>query len=88
MVEDYYRVNHEDLIGPRRTANILLARHVAVYLALELCEMTTTMVGAAFGGRDHSTVLNSIKVIEKKIKGDRGLYDDLQQLREKIRIKS
>lgn len=88
VVEDYYRVNHEDLIGPRRTANILLARHVAVYLALELCEMTTTMVGAAFGGRDHSTVLNSIKVIEKKVKGDRGLYDDLQQLREKIRIKS
>ena len=88
VVEEFYHVSHEDLIGPRRPANIAFARHVAVYLAMDMCEMTTPMVGAEFGGRDHSTVLNSIKVIEKKIKEDRGLVEDLQALRNKIILRS
>ncbi len=88
VVEEFYHVTHEELIGPRRNANIAFARHVAIYLAIDMCEMTTPMVGAEFGGRDHSTVLNSIKVIEKKIKNDRGLVEDLQALRNKISLKS
>ncbi len=88
VVEEFYHVTHEELIGPRRNANIAFARHVAIYLAIDMCEMTTPMVGAQFGGRDHSTVLNSIKVVEKKVKNDRALVEDLQALRNKIALKS
>ena len=88
VVGDFYHVTREELVGPRRNKNIAFARHVAIYLAIDMCEMTTTTVGAEFGGRDHSTVLNSIKVIEKKLKEDRGLTDDLQQLRNKITLRS
>ena len=88
VVEEYYHVSHEELIGPRRTANIAFARHVAVYLANNLCEMTTPAIGAEFGGRDHSTVLNSIKVIENRMKEDRTLCEDLQQLKNKIILRS
>ena len=88
VVEDFYHVGHADLIGPRRTANIKNARHVAVYLALDMCEMTMSAVGAAFGGRDHSTVVNSIKVVETKMKDDRSFVDDLQRLRDKIILRS
>lgn len=88
VVEEFYHVSHEDLIGPRRTKNIAFARHVAIYLAMDMCEMTTPMVGAEFGGRNHSTVLSSIKVVEKKIKEDRSLCEDLQAMRNKIILKS
>ena len=88
VVEEYYHVTHEELIGPRRTANIAFARHVAVYLANNLCEMTTPAIGAEFGGRDHSTVLNSLKVVENKMKEDRRICEDLQQLKNKIIHKS
>lgn len=88
VVEEYYHVTHEELIGPRRTANIAFARHVAVYLANNLCEMTTPAIGAEFGGRDHSTVLNSLKVVENKMKEDRRICEDLQQLKNKIILKS
>ena len=88
VIEDFYHVSHNDLIGPRRTADIKNARHVAVYLALDMCEMTMTSVGAAFGGRDHSTVVNSIKVVEKRLKADRSFVEDLQQLRNKIILRS
>lgn len=46
-------MTHEELIGPRRNANIAKARHIAIYLAIEMCEMTTTAVGAEFGNRNH-----------------------------------
>ena len=88
VVEEYYHVSHEEIIGPRRTANIALARHVAVYLSSSLCEMTTPAIGAEFGGRDHSTVLNSIKVVENKMKEDRRICEDLQLLKNKIILRS
>lgn len=88
VVEEFYHVSHEELIGPRRTANIAFARHVGVYLANSLCEMTTPAIGAEFGGRDHSTVLNSLKVVENKMREDRRIYEDLQNLRNTIMLKS
>lgn len=88
VVEEYYHVSHEELIGPRRTANIAFARHAAVYLANSLCEMTTPAIGAEFGGRDHSTVLNSLKVVENKMKEDRRICEDLQQLKNTIMRKA
>lgn len=88
IVEEFYHVTHEELIGPRRTANIAFARHVAVYLANSLCEMTTPAIGAEFGGRDHSTVLNSLKVVENKMREDRKIYEDLQNLKNAIMLKS
>ncbi|MFR3450962.1 MAG: helix-turn-helix domain-containing protein [Collinsella sp.] len=73
MVEEFYHVSHEELVGKRRTANIAFARHVAVYLANNLCEMTTPgHQGAEFGGREpldgRSTPL---KVVENKMRADR-----------------
>ena len=53
VIEEQYGVTHEELIGPRRNANIAKARHIAIYLAIEMCEMTTTAVGAEFGNRNH-----------------------------------
>lgn len=88
VVEEFYHVSHEELIGPRRTANIAFARHVGVYLANSLCEMTTPAIGAEFGGRDHSTVLNSLKVVENKMREDRRIYEDLQNLKNTIMLKS
>lgn len=88
IVEEFYHVSHEELIGKRRTANIAFARHVAVYLANSLCEMTTPAIGAEFGGRDHSTVLNSLKVVENKMREDRRICENLQNLKNTIMLKS
>ena len=86
--EEFYHVSHEELVGKRRTANIAFARHVAVYLANNLCEMTTPAIGAEFGGRDHSTVLNSLKVVENKMREDRRIVEDIQNLKNTILLKS
>ena len=88
VIEEQYGVTHEELIGPRRNANIAKARHIAIYLAIEMCEMTTTAVGAEFGNRNHSTVSTSYKKVQKMIQEDRTVTEDLKSLRDKITLRS
>ena len=88
VVEDYYNVSHEDMIGRKRQKNIAFARHVAVYLINSMCEVKTqSMIGEAFG-RDHSTVIYSIKLVETKVKEDASFAEEMTQLRNKIMLKS
>ncbi len=65
-----YSVEVKDIKGHQRTASIALPRQVAMYLCCVMTEMSSTDIGRAFGGKDHSTVLHARKKIEKKIEED------------------
>ena len=54
-----------DLVGPSRRRTVALARAEAMYLARTLTDRTLGGIGAALGGRDHTTVLHGIRVIER-----------------------
>lgn len=69
-VAEYFNVSHVDLRGRKRTASITLPRHVAMYIARELTEYSTTEIGSDFGGRDHTTVIHAIQKIEGSKKTD------------------
>ena len=88
VVEEFYQVPHKEMIGRKRTSNIATARHMAIYLTYELCSMSLNAIGAAFGGRDHSTVLSSVKVIERRLEGDPSVREECQHLRTKIQLRS
>lgn len=87
VVEEFYHVSHEDMISRKRTKNIAFPRHVAIYLANSMCELSLVAVGEAFG-RNHTTAIHSIEVVEKKMKEDARFGEELQQLRNVILIKS
>jgi hypothetical protein len=58
-----HRIGVSDIRGPSRTRHIVAARHEAVWLVHTHCQhLSTTQVGRLFGGRDHSTALNSIRL--------------------------
>ncbi len=65
-----YSVSVKDLRGQMRTASISMPRQVAMYLACMMTEMSSTDIGRAFGGKDHSTVLHARNKIGKKIEED------------------
>ena len=56
-----YSVDVKDLKGQQRTASIALPRQVAMYLSCVMSELSSTDIGRAFGGKDHSTVLHARK---------------------------
>ena len=64
-----YSIQETDILSQRRTANIALARQVAMYIAKETTELSYKAIGESFG-KDHTTVLYACREIEKKIKQD------------------
>ncbi|GHV83600.1 chromosomal replication initiator protein DnaA [Spirochaetia bacterium] len=70
VVAEYFNLTANDLRGKRRSQNIVHPRHLAMFIARELTEYSTTEIGQAFGGKDHTTVMSAYKNIEEKIKSD------------------
>ena len=64
------KVSVDDMVGTRRTQDIVLARQLAMYLSRELTSASLPCIGRAFGGKDHTTVLHSIHKIQKLIETD------------------
>lgn len=63
-VADFYRIKLVELLSKKRTRAIARPRQTAMYLARELTQMSLPEIGAAFGGRDHTTVMHACKTIE------------------------
>ena len=57
-----------DLTGHSKLRQAAWPRRVAMYLAKDLTGLTTTKIGEAFGGRDHSTVIHALKKIRQELK--------------------
>jgi chromosomal replication initiator protein len=59
----HYQVSRKDVLGEDRRQNIALARQVAMYLCRQMLGLSYPALGRAFGGKDHSTVIYSVKKI-------------------------
>lgn len=60
---EYFGVSVSEVVSARRTKHIINPRHVAVYLCKELTPYSLPAIGRAFGGRDHTTILHSLRRI-------------------------
>ncbi len=79
-VADYYKVRMSDLLSPRRSRSIARPRQVAMALAKELTNHSFPEIGAAFGGRDHTTVLHACKRIKDLRDEDLRMSEDYSNL--------
>ena len=80
VVADYYKLSYNDLKGKKRTKNIAFPRQVAMYIARDITEYSTTELGFEFGGRDHTTVMHGCQKIEERLKLDPNLESSIQAL--------
>lgn len=79
-VAENYNVTSAAIKGPKRTKNLMLPRHIAMYIMREMTELSSTEIAAEFNGRDHSTALSAFKNIETKIKADSSFDAKIQLL--------
>ena len=75
-----YSVNPEDITGKKRSREIALPRQVAMYVCREMTGMSTTSIGRAFGGRDHTTVMHGCDKIGEAVKGDFAFKKKIDEL--------
>jgi chromosomal replication initiator protein len=79
-----FQVSRESIVGPSRSAAAVGARQAAIYLTRELTDLSLPQIGRIFGGRDHSTILSSIRRYEARLGADPALGARLNELREAI----
>lgn len=80
-VAESFGISRAELVGSSRAAKPLRARQVAIYLTRELTDLSLPEIGRLYGGRDHSTVLNSLRRVEAAIGDDEELTGKVEALR-------
>jgi len=69
-----------DIQGKTRKQEVVLARHVTMYLSKKLTGLSLKMIGANLGDRDHSTVVHACRNVEKRMKNDPDFFDLIARL--------
>ena len=66
----YYSLREEDLRGQNRSKNTAMARQISMFLMRQLTNLSLKDIGEQYEGRNHATVLSSIRKIEDLVKVD------------------
>ena len=85
IIADYYNLTPSQITGKDRTGQIVLARHLAMYLIRKHLDVPLTKIGKTFGGKDHTTVMSALTKVEKELKTDKQLQSALDELEKKIK---
>jgi len=84
-VADTYSLSINDLKGKKRNQKIVYPRQLAMYICREMTDFSTTEIGEAFGGRDHTTVMHSIEKIQGLFITDPSLDSTVENLKRTIK---
>lgn len=80
VVSQYYNISVDKMKSKNRSRDVLVPRNVAMYLCHDLTDLTLKKIGELFGGKDHSSVINSIN----KVEDDPNLKRDLEEIRKSL----
>lgn len=80
LVSEYYGIPIKDICSKSRRQPVAQARQVSMYLAQKHTGLSYSKVGAEIGKRDHSTVLHSCNVIERRISSDKAFRREMENI--------
>lgn len=83
-VADFYNIKVSDLKSGKKIKLFSLPRQIAMYLCRQLTKSSFPEIGSFFGGKDHSTVIYAVNKIEKLIKTDRQIHDDVNTIKKNL----
>lgn len=79
-VSNIYNISQEDIYGKSRKAEIVQARQLSIYLAQLHTRLSVSKIGLLIGNKNHATVLHSIKAIKNRLKTDKALKEQIDEL--------
>ena len=80
-VAEFYDISESEMIGKRRSADLVLPRQVAMRLCQILTEASLNQIGEKFGGRDHTTVMHACDKVNKMIKNDKNFAEEFERIK-------
>ena len=80
----FFKISKNEMLSPRRSRYLVRPRQTAIYLSKLLTSKSLPEIGRSFANRDHTTVIHSVKTIEKLKKEDNELSLNIDSLKNKI----
>jgi chromosomal replication initiator protein len=84
VVCKFFKISKNEMLSPRRSRYLVRPRQAAIYLSKMLTSKSLPEIGRAFSNRDHTTVIHSVKIIDKLRKEDNELNINIDSLKNKI----
>ena len=81
---DFYKIQRSDLLGKKKTKDVVEPRQICAYLMTELLSIPLVTVGQALGGRDHTTVIHARDKIAELIKENTRVETEIKDLKNMI----
>ena len=85
IVSSHFALSYNLIMGNSRRKEVAVARHIAMYLSKKFTDSSLKTIGLHFSGRDHSTVIHSIRTVENKYLKDPALSNHIQSLVEQVK---
>ena len=84
IVCKYFKISKNEMLSSRRSRYLVRPRQTAIYLTKILTSKSLPEIGREFSNRDHTTIIHSVKTIEKLKKDDPELNNNIDTLKNKI----
>ena len=87
LVCKYFKISKNEMLSSRRSRYLVRPRQVAIYLAKILTTKSLPEIGREFSNRDHTTVIHSVKTIEKLKSNNSEILNGINYLKNQILYK-
>ena len=84
IVCKFFKISKNEMLSSRRSRYLVRPRQTAIYLSKQLTSKSLPEIGRCFSNRDHTTVIHSVKTIEKLKKEDNEMSMNIDSLKNKI----
>ncbi len=81
----YFDVTKEDVIGKKKSKDVVEPRMIAIYLISEILEIPLVNIGKIFGGRDHTTIMHSRDKISAEVKNSHKTQTIISEIRKMLK---
>ena len=84
LVCKFFKISKNEMLSARRSRYLVRPRQTAIYLTKILTSKSLPEIGRQFSNRDHTTIIHSVKTIEKLKEGDAELSTNIDNLKNQI----
>jgi chromosomal replication initiator protein len=84
LVCKFFKISKNEMLSSRRSRYLVRPRQTAIYLTKILTSKSLPEIGREFSNRDHTTIIHSVKTIEKLKKNDSEMVENINKLKNQI----
>ena len=84
LVCRFFKISKNEMLSSRRSRYLVRPRQTAIYLTKILTSKSLPEIGREFSNRDHTTIIHSVKTIEKLKQKDLEMVDNINKLKNQI----